>query len=324
MNKNNELEKRYLIACDFDGTLFDTFCPSPNGMDVKKAYSLALDDIFGQGRGEWFLTKFGLNGKTPSEVINVILTFTKDRIVLIDNARSFYEKNEGNFDYPIPECKDGKLTWDTNNPEISITQMLVGEKLKHLLKEIGQKDEEGIMWPPPSKDVSIFLKTVRGLKTEGFPIDFAIISSGHRAFIEKSLHVWNILQPDVLVTEDDIRPRRYPQELKIRFKPGVFPLALTHHQWLKQQGLNKNDITRIGKESKERMVYVGDDPKKDMLMAQRARVESFCYPQTSWQTINETLFRNKHLLDGRPFGEILKPQLIGVENSNRAGRIERM
>lgn len=307
-------QKRYLIASDFDGTLFSTFSSSPSGMDVKRAYSLALDDIFGQGRGEWFFAKFGLNGKTPSEVISLILNCRQsEKEEFVGSAKSFYEKNGGIFGYPIPECVDGKLVWEIDNPETSITQMLVGQKLEYLLGEIGTRNEDGRLWPPSCGDALLFLETVRDLKKEGFPIDFAIISSGHKTFIQKTLSVWNTLQPDVLVTEDDIRPRKYPQELDRRFKPNVFPLALTHYQWLKQQVLNGRDIISIGIDSKKRMVYIGDDPQKDMLMAQQGRVERFCYPQTSWQTISEMLLKNKDLLDGRPFSEVFMQKRDGKE-----------
>lgn len=316
---------RYLVATDFDGTLSKTSSPSPSGMDVKRAYSLALDDIFGQGRGEWFFTKFGLDGKTPSEVISLILNCGQnEKEEFVRSAKSFYEKSGGIFEYPIPECVDGKLTWKIDNPETSIIQMLVGQKLQYLLKEVGLKDIEGKVWPPPSEDALMFLETVHRLKTENFPVDFAIISSGHRAFIEKTLNAWSTPQPDVLITEDDIRPRKYPQELGRRFKPGVFPLALAHHEWLMKQGLNENDITRTGKDSKKRIVYIGDDPQKDMLMAQQGRVESFCHPQTSWKTISTMLLTNKNLLDGRPISEILKPQLVEAETFHRATRKERL
>lgn len=297
---------RYLIACDFDGTLFHTFSPSPNGINVQKAYQLALDTIFGKGAGEWFFDLFGLQGRTPSEVIAQILNWDERKL---NQAYRFYETEEGKSGHLIPECKDGQLAWDYDRPETTITQMLVGQKLKYLLNEVGQSDGNGKLWPQPCKGVLGFFRVIQQLKKGGIPIDVAIISSGHEVFIRNVLDLWRIPYPDIIVTEDDIRPKKLPSEPERKFKPGQLPLALAHQQWLKQQNLLRGNVNLIelGQESKQRIMYVGDDPRKDTLMALRGRIPShYLYPYTPWRAISETLLENKHLMDGRPLSKILR------------------
>lgn len=317
--------KRYLIASDFDETLFHTVSsPSPNHIDVNKAYQLGLNDIFGDGAGEWFFKQFGLQGRTPSEVIMEMLNYAPTHQKLIDNSKDFFDKTNGNFDYPIPECENRRLIWNNDSPQATITQMLVGQKLAYLLREIGKVGVDGSVWPRPCEGALDFIHIVNQLKQEGKPVDFAIISSGHESFIKRALDTWDAPQPDILVTEDDIRPRQHPQDPERRFKPGVFPLALTHYKWLAQQKLTgKDGLVHEGNESKKRIAFVGDDQKKDMLMAQQGGVEGFYYPQTSWQTLGNALLQNKDRLDGRPIREILRPQQIGVEAFAVGARKER-
>lgn len=312
MTNQTSPQKRYLIGIDFDETLFHTFSPSPNGIDVKKAYKLALDKIFVPGTGEWFFELFGLQNKTPSEVVSQILRWDEEKI---DQAYQFYQ-SEGKNGYPISKYENGELSWNKDSPEKTITQMFVGEKLKTLLTEIGQMDESGNPWPQPCEGVLDFFKTVQRVKQESLPIDIAIISSGHEAFIKRTLDVWRVPYPEVLVTEDDIRPRRFPIEEDRRFKPGTFPMALAHQAWLKQQGMLLRDsrVVEVGRESKKRIMYVGDSPEKDIGMAVHSRLShSHLYPFTPFQAISDVLVEKSHLFDGRPLSQILRTDENRIE-----------
>ncbi len=304
---------RYLIGMDYDGTLFSTHLSSPNGINVKEAYYRAISDIFGYPIAEMFLIS-GLQNRAPSEIIADILhahrsgpEFDEARVNLLARAHSFFETQEGHSGYFIPECKNGEVEWNEKSPVRTVTEMLVGRKLHYLLDEIGQSGEDGEMWPQPCGGALDFLKIAGELHEQGYPLDVAIISSGHDSFIEKSLDVWNVPKPQILVTDDDIRPRTYPLELERRVKPGQIPLALAHLKWLKQQGLLHEDslVVQEGKETKTRIAYIGDDIEKDLLMAHRGKVRSYLYPWTSWQDMTESLWVNKDLLDGRPITEIL-------------------
>lgn len=304
---------RYLIGVDYDGTLFNTSKRSPNGINVKEAYYRAIYDIFGHPIAKQFLIS-GLQNRAPSEIIADILhahrsgpEFDEARTNLLAKARSFFETQEGHNGYFIPECEDGVVQWDEKSPVRTVTEMLVGRKLNYLLDEIGQSNDNGEMWPPPCGEALDFLKVAGDLHEQGYPLDVGIISSGHNSFIQKSLEVWNVPQPQILVTDDDIRPKTYPLELERRVKPGQLPFALAHFKWLKQQGLLRHDslVVEEGQETRKRIAYVGDDLEKDMVMAYRANVRRYLYPVTSWAEMTETLWVNREMLDGRPIAEIL-------------------
>ena len=200
--------------------------------------------------------------------------------------------------------------------------MLIIRKLSYLMGEVGIPDRNGNSWPLPCEGVLNFFYSLGLLKKENAPIDFAIVSSGHESFIRKTLEAWKMPQPDVLVTEDDLRPRKFPQEAEDKFKPGVFPVALAHFLWLKNQGIVFSK--EIGLDTKERIIHIGDTPTKDLVMAAMAGIKcNFLYPHTSWEFITKKLTTNKGLLDGRPLVEILGPQLIVAEGLP-TGRKERI
>jgi hypothetical protein len=318
------MKNRYLLAHDFDGTAFDTFSPSPNGMGVEKAYQSSLDDIFGEGVGKWFLTTHGLHNKTPSQAISDLLNgVDEQKQQLISSAHSFFKKHDGDFGNLIPESKNGALTWNQDSPQITITQMLVLQKLKYLLKEIGQRNNKGETWPQPCKGFLEFITAISQLKKENFPIDTAVISSGHETFIKRTFEVWNIAQPDTIVTEDDLRQRTHPIDPGIRFKPGVFPLALAHYKWLKKQKLGELSFIGEAVISKKRIAYIGDDENKDLGMAKKGNVDGYLFPNTSWEQLTSAITCNKHSLDGRSIREVLFPFKNGVE-ATYARRKERL
>jgi len=277
---------RYLIAFDFDGTIAKTNEASPSGMDVSKAYALAIQEIFGKNAREKFESE-GLQNRAPLEIVESL----KD-----DSETSSYK----------------------------LTHELVMRKLSYLLNEVGIHN--GRVWPEPTKGLVELLKIVTQLRNEGNPIDVAIISSGHRAFIEKTLDTWNVPHPDILVTDDDIRDKPYPTELSRKVKPGQFPLAFAHHKWLKLQGLLQEDAKTVeeGRETKQRIVYIGDDRKKDLQMAKEGRIYGVLFPETSFEMIAENLRKNKDLMDGRPITEIIPPTSSRPEGTITLRRNERL
>lgn len=317
-NQNNMSKPRYLIASDFDGTLFDTSKPSPSGMTVETAYTQSLDDLFGEGFGKLFFSINGFNGESPSQIVQGVLNMQDKR--LVHNAKQMHEDHNGNFPTIIPESQNGTIPWNDENPQTALTSMLVIEKLGYLLQEIGTHDQLDDPWPLPCEGALDFLKTLKDLRERGAPIDFAIISSGHESFIKKTLGIWNIPLPDILVTEDSVRTRAFPQEAERKFKPGVLPVALAHFQWLKNQGILAS--RENGYDTRTRIMHIGDNPTKDLVMASKAGVKSnFLYPTTPWVSIINALRTNRDLLDGRPFDEIFA-QRKDMEAYARSGRTE--
>lgn len=336
-NKTHTLlsqKRRYLLACDFDGTLFDTFSPSPNGIDVRKAYGLAISHILGE-KGTRLYDTFTLGNRAPLELIKEMFKWfnpeNNDFYVtdkeyrdemdeayreLMNYAFNFFKMEGSKIQSFVPECKNGKFEWNNKAPLETIAQMLVGLKLMYLMDEIGQENNRGEIWPLPCENALEFLHTAQVLKRDGVPIDIAIVSSGHELFIRKTLNTWQVPQPDIMITDDDIRPRKYPTEIQRRFKPGQLPLALAHFEWLKLQGLTVEDdkFMQNAAESKNRMLYIGDDPIKDMSMALDAGVKGFLSTTRPLE-----LLKYKDLFDGRPFAEIInhakkERELITINN----------
>ncbi len=66
------MPKRIRLVMDFDGTMADTFQPSPNEIGVSEAYCLAVEALFGEdGRGA-FCAVGGLKNRAPIELIDAL------------------------------------------------------------------------------------------------------------------------------------------------------------------------------------------------------------------------------------------------------------
>lgn len=233
----------HLIALDFDGTIAKTFAKAPSGIGVNEAYDIVIRQIFGNRVFQFYTDHLkGHQNRSPSELVTLLLR------------------------------KDGI---ETPDPEevMHISEHLVQEKLALMLDQIGQASIEGTVWPQPTNNFLYFWHWLT--QESNLPLKTAIISSGHEAFIRKTFNAWGVKQPDYLVTEDDIRQRKYPKELTRRVKPGPFPFAYVHRQWL-----NDNTITESGHSTiidsaryfRERILYIGDDSAKDGGLARLSSV----------------------------------------------------
>lgn len=300
-----------LLLYDFDDTLFRTSDLSPNGINVAKGYELALDDIFGKGIGEGYLRCFPLESKAPIEIVNHLLAVS-NREDLLSRARLFHLSDPLRI-YPIPEAGVYGIPWNEENPEETITSLLVARKLHHLLGEVG-KELKNTKWPAFCEEATPQLLTlVEDLKTRGFPIEQGIVSSGHESFIRKTLEEHGVSFTGILVTDDDIRTRKYPTEIERRVKPGQLPLALAHLAWLRRR---RNNIPPIfsdnylteGKNSKSRILYFGDSHSKDGEMAKDAGVPFCLYKKGVFLRLAADLAANLTRLD-KPIFEIF-PNLV--------------
>jgi len=77
---------RYLLVSDFDGTIAQTFEPSPNSMAVDKAYDLAVYDLFGKKGMEAYRASGGLRNRNPGEVVASLIErgYSKNIITVED------------------------------------------------------------------------------------------------------------------------------------------------------------------------------------------------------------------------------------------------
>lgn len=228
----------YLIAMDFDGTMAATFEPSPQGMNVNIASERAIESAFGPKGLEVYRVELG--GLRNREPGELIRLMRKKMGIPL----SPLDLRQQTVDY-------------------------IREKLHHLTSEISPT------WPRLYPGVKELLLAI---ENEEFPIDIAIISSGHDEFIRRVFQVNEIQSPKILVTSDIIRERNMPKREK--FKPHTYQLAEAHRQWI--AGLDSSERgSYIGRsQGKQRMIYIGDDPHKDGGLAMKARIPYLFVPFT--------------------------------------------
>lgn len=312
----------YFLVFDFDGTMARTFERSPNGTGVNEAYRLAIKDIFGQTGLGIYDALGGLKNRATSELVSQMLI--KNQGDLIRPAKVFFNEKIDGLDLFVPKNKGVPLVWNDDVPEQIIGELLVRQKLRYLMDEVGTQFPDGSIWPRPCEGFIQFWKEIQKLNNEtDRRINMAIVSSGHEKFIKKVFAIWGISSASIVITEDDIRGRKYPTEMERRVKPGQLQLALAHQQWLKQQGLVGLDFNlKTAEETKERMIYFGDDPKKDGELAGRSGIvfgwfnpEKKSWPTEeltprfdfiNWQQITTLLHEGTlHLKEGRPLRDII-------------------
>ncbi len=114
------MKSKLLLVADFDGTIAKTFSDSPNGMNVRVAYDMAVKKVFGVPGFEYYHNNLGgLGNREPGELVALL--------------NSGLNGNSG----------DNKL----------LTQSLIDEKLACLLSEITPE------WPLLYPGVAEFYKT---------------------------------------------------------------------------------------------------------------------------------------------------------------------
>ncbi|MEK9151315.1 MAG: HAD family hydrolase [Patescibacteria group bacterium] len=216
------------IVVDFDGTVADTFQPSPNNIGVNEAYAQAVAEVFGEDGTQAYEDIGGLQNRAPGELVRVLIeqcpTLTKR---LVEEA---------------PE----KIF-------VVATDALVQAKLHVLTREIGTT------WPLPCIGFQKFCEALFALRRKGVNIRFAILSSGHTPFIRTTFEVWGrqwpVFTPEVVVSDDELRPLPIDPDRKVKPHPFLFEMIEA-----------RLGFDRTG------MVYIGDDPNKDGRLAMAAGV----------------------------------------------------
>ncbi len=169
------------------------------------------------------------------------------------------------------------VTGKTDVPQNEATEMFVASKLRYLLREVGSN------WPRFYPGAIDFLKKAT---TDGYFADVGIISSGHDAFINRSLEKNGIDSSRlIIVTSDLIRQKPMPE--RPRYKPHSSQFAEAHKRWLDMHGGLPKSNDRYGKElylgrglGKPNILYIGDSVEKDGGLAKEARVPFIFVPNT--------------------------------------------
>jgi len=240
-------------------------------MNVHQAYSQSIQEIFGADALHFYQQKGGLKNRANSEVVSDLLQYDPSLSIRTKRYLETHGQQLGRF---IPLRKKISLEWNERNPAKVLGELLVCRRLSLLLECIGETFADGTPWPRPCEGFTSFWTKIQQLKEQGGSIDTALISSGHISFIEKTFEVWGLSMPDILITDDDIRGLNVPTEMERRVKPGLLPFALAHQSWLRKRGLlGENFSVYRATVERDRIVYLGDDVKKDGGMAMGAHVK---------------------------------------------------
>ncbi len=294
---------KQLFIADFDENLFHTFVPPPNGLSVEDAYTKAIWHMWGERGVRTFWRCGGLGNRAPSELIDLMLKINSDLGKHPERSLNFVGNQFGGA-----------------SASSIFTEVLIKKKLEILMSQI-QRFPDGTMWPGPTKGALDFLRWV----SEQPHLGLAIISSGHEEFIRKTFEVAGVPQPDFMVTEDQIRYRKYPKDIRDRVKPAPFPLALVHQWWLRKNlygpSYHDGNFNNIASQERRRFVYTGDGTK-DLHMALKGEVTFGMFTENSqglepeiyeasflfnnWKDIVVVLAKNRSRLEsGVPIGDIL-------------------
>lgn len=216
----------YLLLSDFDRTIAETFRLSPNGVGVDEACAFALVAVFGVEVLPHYVALGGLGNRAPGELVRALT------------------ERESSLAQRAVERHPDKLTGAMAEEELA--ELLVRLKLYILLQEIGPE------WPKPCTGFRGFAETLQ--RDLGSLFDFGIVSSGHEEFISQTMTVWGVNTPAIMVTDDDVRLLRNPEDSLMRVKPARFPFDLAIHRWRRKPP---------PEEILSRVVYLGDDLSKD-------------------------------------------------------------
>src|SRR6202161_598574 len=116
-----------IVAADLDGTMFDTFTPSPNDIGVEACYAKALHEIFDVKR---LLERIGgLQNRAPSQVIAAVLQLDP---TLGPQGLRYYQKRGHELHTLVPHGKGAVCDGDL---AATLTEMLVRVRLKYLMPE---------------------------------------------------------------------------------------------------------------------------------------------------------------------------------------------
>ena len=222
--------EQLLLATDFDNTVALTFEPAPNDMTVERAYEAAVQRILGEKCLALYQAKGGLRNRAPGEIVAELAPELDSR------ARNLK------------------------------TEDLIEAKLSTLTSQVGQRLPDGAIWPRATDGFNRFWAAV----SDSTDVTTAVTSSGHDDFIRRFYEVQELAPPDIMVTDDMMRPLTARLPLSLCVKPAPLLLDLVHYQWLDRQGVEADLDNR--NESRENIFYTGDDPLKDGQLALNAGV----------------------------------------------------
>ncbi len=278
----------YMLNIDFDETCFTTFISKGDGVEVHRAYEIAVDTVLGKEAQQDFSNYGGLSNRAPLDVIKGLIDREPSLIQrALGHAQEYFAHPEVRTDIGLGliarfadrgQAVNDELTWR------AITEMLVIRKKEILIPQISEE------WPMPVKGFGEFWhafyteKERRGLKH----VHTAIVSSGHTDFIQLALEQAGLELPDVFMTDDEMRRQPHPKT-----KPDPMALQLVRKAWLNAylipSTLRRSDSFISA--ARRREVYIGDDIKKDGQMAANDKIKFLHHDGSpeAWPRISRTI-----------------------------------
>ncbi|HSX46771.1 MAG TPA: hypothetical protein VLF87_02160 [Patescibacteria group bacterium] len=260
-----EFDQSYMIEIDFDETCFTTFISSGTGIEVHQAYEMAVETVLGSDARQDFSDYQGLSNRAPLDVIQGLIMKEPGLIgVALQHAREHYARPEDITDIGLGLIARFANRASVDNDELTlraITEMLVIRKKDILFPQISDE------WPMPVKGFQETWQELydRRQADERFRrLHTAIVSSGHTDFIKTIIERAGLPNPDVYMTDDEMRRQVHP-----RTKPDPYALELVRNAWLNAY-LVRPELRQSPEfmaEAKGRQVYIGDDEEKDGEMA---------------------------------------------------------
>ncbi len=293
-----------LFGSDFDGTVAQTFAPSPNGIGVTEAYRLACQKIFGSGF-ELYEEIGPLDSRSPMEVIRALLPTSKNGSVLIGKARKFLDSNHESLQGFVPAGKGAGLNWSSEDPHSVITEILVRVRMQLFWDEIGARFPDGRVWPEPCAGFLQFYGALRTFASHcvlrGIRLEFGIVSSGHDRFIERCFDAWQVPRPELMVTDDLMRSplcSHIPPERRIKPQTGSFEM------------LRGECRTKFGCEAASE-TYIGDSLRADGGLAKNLDI-GFIWFNPDSQSIPSLADNVLPISDWRELMQALCPSTIDM------------
>jgi len=278
-------DESYLINIDFDETCFTTFISSGNGIEVSRAYEIALETVLGASARQDFSKHKGLSNRAPLDVIEDLIEKSPEFIDhALDHARKFFLHPDDITDIGLGMVARfagrGSNAYDELTSR-AITEMLVIRKKEQLMPQICTD------WPLPVFEFNEVWRELYARKNgvrvgenwlslgahgrardadqKWKRVHFAIVSSGHTDFIKKVMNCAGLPHPDIYMTDDEMR-----RQVRPRTKPDPYALELVRRAWLNAYVVpaeQREDIDFI-EAVKRRQLYIGDDSEKDGSMAE--------------------------------------------------------
>lgn len=251
----------YMLAYDFDNTCYKTI--GSDAPDVEDAYLFAVGAVLGAPAQNQYVRHGGLKNRAPSEIVAESINTDPQTLGHALEQAEIQLEADSTIHYHRQAVAEFVARRQVTADQLAIqavTELVVLRKKEVLFAQINPD------WPKPINGFDEHwagLYSRRNAGGDWDTIHTAVVSSGHSDFIGRVLQANGLPEPDLYVTDDEMR--RQPQP---RVKPHPLLLRLVRNTWFSEyRVIKKAEDQAFLNNSKKRQVYIGDDLAKDGQMA---------------------------------------------------------